>query len=121
MDMTIDSHDFTAVIRGALIRINLKAGISLIEKEEQNFEFGVNYVYTGTFGGRGQVSLAVKGNESEERNEGKGLYVGYTIADWTVTENDVSCLLSVYIKYKNIKPEYLCHNQRFAGARSALV
>ncbi len=121
METTIDCHDFAASITESLVRINLKAKISLIEKDDMTFEFCVNYTYTGAFGGRGHVCVPVSGNESEERQEGNSFYIGYTISTWELTESTVSCVLSVYVKYKNIGPEYIFRDQRFTGLRAALT
>lgn len=121
MGMTIDSHDFTASIKETLIRIYIKANVCLIEKDDATFEFCVDYKYTGTFGGHGHVCVPVNGNETEEREEGNRFYIGYTISTWDVTESAVSCVLSVYVRYRHIGPEYIFRDQRFAGTRAALI
>lgn len=116
MSTVIDRHYRELTFSGIFHRIYLNADVSLIEHEDASFEFCVDYSYTGTVGGSGRACLPVSGDASEERDEGEGLYVDYTIRNWQATERAVSCDVTVLIRYRR-GSGYLFENQRFAGLR----
>ena len=119
MSAIIDRHQQRLTFGGSLTRIYLTVDVSLVEHEDRTFEFCVDYSYTGTFGGRGRVGLPVSTDAAEEREAGRGFYIDYAIRNWQLTACEVSCDVTVAIRYKrfDIVNEYLFNDQRFAGPR----
>lgn len=119
MATKIDSHSRDLKLGTTLIRIRMKAIVSLVELADRTFEFRVDYSYTGTFGNRGHICVPVNGNCDEERELGKGLTMGYTVSNWTLTDERVSCDLEVWGQYKrsNTKETSAIQTQHFSGLR----
>lgn len=123
MATCIDSHYRDLKLGNALIRIRLKATVALIELPDMTFEFCADYAYTGTFGDRGRVCVPVSGNCDEKRELGKGLTIGYTVSNWTLTDCNLSCDLTVWANYKrsNMKSKSVFQSQHFSGSRPILA
>ncbi len=122
MATRIDCHDRDLKLGNSLIRIRLKASVCLVELEDMTFEFCVDYAYTGTFGDRGRICAPVNGDYDEERDLGKGLTIGYRVSNWTLTDRDVSCDLTIRVNYKrlNLDAEPIFQSQHFSGPRPVL-
>ncbi len=120
MATIIDCHDGRTQLGGFLICVDVFARVCLTETTDGDFEFRIDYAYSGSRQGEGQACLPLSGNISGESHDGSGVHIGYTISNWNLTARSVGCELSAYIEYKafpHMGPSYIFKNECFVGKR----
>lgn len=103
-----------------IICVDVQAATTLQETAigSNQFQFLVNYSYSGTASGSGSVIVPVSGNTSGQVQEADNVVLGYSITNWTLTNDSLSCNLTASIShdaFPDLGPDYIYNNVQFSG------